>query len=126
MEYYKCLECGSTEFTQRADGTKMCKYCGSIVSQGTSEDFIAASSGAINKIDHALSSGKKNRYVAMLLAFFLGFIGGQYFYLRRFWIGGLCLLFCWTYIPCIWGIVHAIILLSMSEYDFNIKYNSSK
>ena len=66
----------------------------------------------------------KNKTTAALLSFFLGFFGVQKFYLGQGGKGILYVLFCWTYIPYFLSIIEGIILLTMSEHDFNLKYNS--
>jgi TM2 domain-containing membrane protein YozV len=65
----------------------------------------------------------KNKTTAGLLAIFLGGIGVHKFYLGRGGIGILYLLFCWTFIPAFVAFIDAIILFSMSESEFNVKYN---
>jgi TM2 domain-containing membrane protein YozV len=65
----------------------------------------------------------KSRATAAILAFVLSFIGGHNFYLGRTGRGVLSILFCWTYIPTIVSIIDAIILLTMSDQQFNVRYN---
>jgi TM2 domain-containing membrane protein YozV len=65
----------------------------------------------------------KNRGIAVLLAIFLGFIGMQHFYLGNVSYGMLSLLFCWTGIPFLLGIIHAFILWGMGERRFQNKYS---
>ena len=60
----------------------------------------------------------KNRFVAMLLAFFLGGLGIQHFYMGNKVLGILSLVFCWTYIPSLIGFVHAIMLFMMTDDKF--------
>jgi len=66
----------------------------------------------------------RNKTTAALLAFFLGGFGGQYFYLGRVGAGIACILFCWTFIPCIIAFYHFIKFLTMSEDTFNLEYNA--
>jgi TM2 domain-containing membrane protein YozV len=66
----------------------------------------------------------RNKTTAALLAFFLGGFGGQYFYLGRVGAGIACILFCWTFIPCIIAFYHFIKFLIMSEDKFNLEYNT--
>jgi len=68
----------------------------------------------------------KNRTTAALLAFFLGGIGGQYFYLGRTLAGILCLVFFWTFIPCIIALYHTIKFLTMTDEVFNLEYNQGQ
>lgn len=64
----------------------------------------------------------KNRYIAALLAFFLGGLGVHKFYLGK-WTGIFYLALCWTYIPSIIALVEAILYLVNGEETFNEKYN---
>ena len=65
----------------------------------------------------------KNKIVAALLAFFLGGFGIHKFYLGQIFKGFIYLIFCWTLIPAIVAFFEFIILLVMSEEDFNKRYN---
>lgn len=64
-----------------------------------------------------------DRYTAVLLAFFLGWIGGHKFYLGRMISGGVYLFFCWSLIPALIAIIEGIIYLSMSDENFQRKYS---
>ena len=66
----------------------------------------------------------RNKTTAAVLAFFLGGVGGQYFYLGRVAAGIACLLFCWTFIPCFIALYHFIKFLTMSDTAFDQQYNS--
>lgn len=66
----------------------------------------------------------RNKTTAALLAFFLGGLGGHKFYLGQSGMGFLYLLFFWTFIPAIIAFIEFFVLLSMSEADFNRKYNA--
>ncbi len=68
-------------------------------------------------------STMKSKMTAGLLAFFVGGLGVHKFYLGENGIGVVYLLFCWTGIPAIIAFIEAIILLTMSDEDFNAKYN---
>ena len=65
----------------------------------------------------------KSKFVAALLAFFVGGLGIHKFYLGKPGWGILYLIFCWTFVPAIIAFIEAIIFLCMSEADFNRKYN---
>jgi len=65
----------------------------------------------------------KNRTTAALIAFFLGGIGGQYFYLGKTGKGFAALIFCWTFIPAFIALYHFIKFLTMSDEAFNQEYN---
>ena len=64
----------------------------------------------------------KSKVAAGLLAIFLGGLGIHKFYLGRPGMGILYLLFCWTYIPEIIGVIEVIIYLTASDEKFYYKY----
>lgn len=64
----------------------------------------------------------KNRIVAGLLAVFLGGLGIHKFYLGQSGTGILYLVFFWTGIPWILGIIDGVVLLMMSDQQFMDKY----
>jgi TM2 domain-containing membrane protein YozV len=68
----------------------------------------------------------KSKTTAALLAFFLGGLGIHKFYLGQSGAGIIYLLFCWTFIPGIIAFFEFILLLVMSDHDFNVKYNHSQ
>lgn len=65
----------------------------------------------------------KSKETTIILAFFLGGIGIHRFYLGQVWKGILCILFCWTYIPLIIGLIDVIVFATMSKEKFDSKYN---
>lgn len=65
----------------------------------------------------------KSKVVAAVLAWFLGGFGVHRFYLGQVGKGLLYLLFCWTFIPFFVAFIDFIIFLTMSEKNFNFKYN---
>jgi TM2 domain-containing membrane protein YozV len=64
----------------------------------------------------------KSKVAAGLLGIFLGGIGVHKFYLGRVGMGIVYILFCWTCIPAIIGLVEGIIYLTCSDEDFYYKY----
>ena len=64
----------------------------------------------------------KNKYVAGILAILLGDLGIHKFYLGRIGSGILYLLFCWTGIPAIIGLIEGIIYLCTDDDTFQVKY----
>ena len=64
----------------------------------------------------------KSRKVAALLAIFLGYIGIQRFYLRQYLLGVLFILFSWTYIPAIVGLIEGVVLLLSNDEKFESNY----
>jgi len=68
-------------------------------------------------------SGGRTKVAAALFAFLLGGIGGHKFYLGSTGLGILYLVFCWTFIPAMIAFIEGIIYLTMSDIDFDRKYN---
>ena len=64
----------------------------------------------------------KSRATAGFLALFLGGLGIHKFYLGQPVMGILYILFCWTWIPLILGLIEAIVYFSMSDEKFQAKY----
>ena len=62
------------------------------------------------------------RIAFALFAIFLGGIGVHKFYVKEHGWGIIYLLFCWTYIPAILGIIEGIIALSSTDKEFCEKY----
>ena len=73
----------------------------------------------------AVAPNGKSKLAAALLALFLGGIGIHTFYLGSVGGGIAYLLLCWTFIPAIIGFIEGILLLVMSENDFNKKYGNA-
>jgi TM2 domain-containing membrane protein YozV len=61
---------------------------------------------------------KKDKTVAALLAFFLGWIGIHKFYMNQIGSGVMYLLFCWTGIPAILAFIEFIMYLVDSDESF--------
>ncbi len=74
---------------------------------------------------NAIAPNGKSKLAAALFALFLGGIGIHKFYLGRIGWGVVYLLLCWTFIPAIVGFIEGIILLIMSDVDFNKKYGGA-
>ncbi len=64
----------------------------------------------------------KNKYVAGILAILLGDLGIHKFYLGKIGWGIVYLLFYWTGIPAIVGLIEGIIYLCTDEETFQVKY----
>lgn len=67
---------------------------------------------------------RKKRVTAAVLAFLLGGAGAHKFYLGQIGLGILYLAFCWTFIPAIMALVEFVIYISMSDEEFERKYNA--
>ena len=64
----------------------------------------------------------KSKIAAGILGILLGGLGVHKFYLGKIGLGVLYLLFFWTGIPGIIGLIEGIIYLTMSDEDFRAKY----
>ncbi len=73
-------------------------------------------------------TGEKYRYksTATVLSFFFGALGFQKFYLGEKNKGVYSILFCWTFIPLLIGLIDFIKLAVMKEKKFNDLYNWGK
>lgn len=65
----------------------------------------------------------KDKVAAGVLGILLGGLGIHKFYLGQPGMGILYILFCWTSIPSIIGLIEGILYLTSSNEDFNRKYN---
>lgn len=65
----------------------------------------------------------KSKSVAAILAIFVGGLGIHKFYLGKILPGIIYLVLCWTCIPAIIAFIEGIIFITMSESEFNRKYN---
>jgi TM2 domain-containing membrane protein YozV len=65
----------------------------------------------------------RNKSTAGILALFFGGVGIHKFYLGRGLQGLAYFLFCWTFIPAVVALIDAIVLFTMSDADFDRKYN---
>ena len=74
---------------------------------------------------YRISTKPKKKLVAILLAFFLGSIGGHKFYLDRKGQGAMYAMFSFTFIPLIVGIIEVSRYILMSQDEFNDRYNNS-
>ena len=66
----------------------------------------------------------KNRITASIFALLLSTFGVHHFYLGKIGSGVLDILFCWTGIPQLIGFVQGIIWLTMTDEEFNKKFNN--
>ncbi|WP_419882680.1 TM2 domain-containing protein [Peribacillus sp. B-H-3] len=68
----------------------------------------------------------KSKVAAGVLGILLGNFGVHKFYLGKIGMGILYLVFCWTGIPGIIGLIEGIIYLCKSDEEFNAKYNQKQ
>lgn len=65
----------------------------------------------------------KDKTTAGVLGILLGGLGAHKFYLGQTGAGIVYLLFCWTFIPAIIGLIEGISYLSMSQGQFDARHN---
>lgn len=87
---------------------------------GAAASSSAAASAAVGPQGFLI--GTKSKTTAVLLAFFLGGIGAHKFYLGQWFWGLLYLVFCWTGVPAIIGIIEALNYAFMSQQTFYRRY----
>ena len=64
----------------------------------------------------------KSKTVAGILGIFFGGLGFHKFYLGKVGTGIMYLIFCWTGIPSVVGLIEGIMYLTKSDYEFALKY----
>jgi TM2 domain-containing membrane protein YozV len=68
-----------------------------------------------------MSSGR-NRMAAALFALLLGGLGAHKFYLGSIFLGVVYLVFFWTAVPALIGLIEGVYYLTMSDNEFARKY----
>lgn len=141
-----CVACGKficSECNTEISGKNHCKSCVSKVVEESQrkieklEDgkqqapMVFMNAGGASSSSSSSSSGHpqaliplKNKIVAAILAIFFGSFGIHKFYLGKIGQGLLYLVFCWTGIPGLLGIIEGIIYLLTSEHSFALKYGA--
>lgn len=146
MDNIVCPSCGGQKATQINEQEYRCEYCGHTFrptiprpvcnpQQSSSQPNYqqpyqpqpvfqqpSQSQPAFNPVSESETTGGKSRIAAAILAIVIGGLGIHHFYLGNTGRGILYLLFCWTYIPSIIGLVEGIIYLTQSDEEFASKY----
>lgn len=136
-----CPNCGGNQSSSLGDGKFKCLYCGSPFEvkeekpqveperhQTTSGQpqviYVQAPTQPAYEQPRAVYiKSQKSKGTAVLLTFFLGSLGIQWFYLNNTLLGVLSILFCWTWIPAIVSFFQFFYLLFMSSESFDANYN---
>jgi TM2 domain-containing membrane protein YozV len=87
----------------------------------SSSSSASASSSGNGGYGHA--SYTKSKVVAGILGILLGGLGAHKFYLGKWGQGLLYLVFCWTYIPSLIGLIEGIRYLISNDEDFARKHD---
>lgn len=120
----QCPQCG----TDNRNGVTTCVVCGSdlIGQQKMNIPNIETPNVVINNQYSQYSTipvSTKSKSTAGILAILLGSFGAHKFYLSNAGMGILYLIFCWTGVPGVVGIIEGIVYLTMSDHDFAVKYH---
>lgn len=126
-----CPQCGAP----LADGVKSCSYCGEAISQNNNQaqyqqpqyqqpmyqqpvvqNFYQQPANGIDP-----SWPIKSKIAAGILAILLGGWGIHKFYLGKVGMGIVYILFCWTGIPSLVGLIEGIIYLTSNDHNFQVK-----
>jgi TM2 domain-containing membrane protein YozV len=116
-----CIQCGSSLDA----GAAFCKSCGAKVGGQTQSDNQTQNNQYSWQQAAPASSAypsDKNKIAAGVLAILLGGLGVHKFYLGQIGMGILYILFCWTSIPSIIGLIEGIIYLTSTDEQFYTKY----
>lgn len=97
--------------------TKFCTECGK---QLNIKAEICPGCGV--RVATAKSGRSEIKLTLVLLTFFLGGLGAHKFYTKKYLIGFLYILFCWTGIPSIIALIEFIIYLTKSEQELQAKF----
>jgi TM2 domain-containing membrane protein YozV len=95
-----------------------CKDCDKEISQNAVSCPKCGSPVAGNEPPITKLAIHKSKSMAVVLALILGGLGMHKFYLGQPGIGFIYLIFCWTFIPSILGVIEAILYLFHSEEKF--------
>ena len=118
-----CSSCGAP----LDEGTKFCGKCGA--AQGGAQQTAPPAQNynpppQRNYNPQARSGSRKDKTTAGILGIILGGIGAHKFYLGNTTKGIIYLLACWTAVPALVGLVEGIKYLTMSQEEFDAKYNN--
>ncbi|HTG00120.1 MAG TPA: NINE protein [Nitrospirota bacterium] len=114
-----------SEPAQKGADEKYCTDCGSLIKARAE---ICPKCGVRQmpppSIFTTTAPNGKNKLAAALFAIVLGGFGIHKFYLGSIGWGIAYLLFCWTFVPSIVGFIEGVLLLVMSDAEFNRKYGA--
>ncbi len=122
-----CPDCAREPEVELPSALVPCKACGHLVSPRASScphcgDPIAPLPAVAPPPPPPPARPHHRRGVAAALALFLGGLGVHKFYLHRPGLGLLYLLFSWTLIPSVVGVVEAIMYAFSSDEEFERRF----
>ncbi len=126
-----CNQCGSVLGGENA---KFCSYCGNTIASNPAPEVTSRPQQQANTQTQyapptqaqgfqpaphpAAPEDEKSRIVAGILALVVGGLGIHKFYLGKGENAILYLLFCWTGIPSLFGLIEGIMYLTESDEEF--------
>lgn len=118
-----CPQCGAPV----QEGVSKCEYCGASIAQAAQPVQQTQPQQVVYVQQNTVNSERagwpvKSKVVAGILAILLGSLGIHKFYLGQSGKGILYILFCWTYIPSILGLIEGITILCADDEKFQTKY----
>jgi len=112
-----------TEAQPKAADEKFCSECGAIIKAKAEicpkcgvRQFPPPNAWA------GIAPNGKSKLLAGLLALILGGLGVHKFYLGQISWGVVYAIFFWTAVPAVVGFIEGIMLLAMTQEEFNEKY----
>lgn len=109
----------SAQEQSKGPDEQFCSSCGEVIKK---EAEICPECG-VSQTESTDTSAGPDRTTAALLAIFLGGLGVHKFYMGDTGMGILYLVFCWTFIPAIVGLIEGIIYLTKSDEEFAQTYS---
>ncbi len=118
-----CPNCG----TNLEGDAKFCASCGYEISpksinQERDQEYNSTDNAIEPEIVRTPGKPIKERMVAGILAILLGGFGVHKFYLDDMNMGLIYLLFCWTGIPQIIGLIEGVMYLTTTDEEFQERY----
>ena len=118
-----CPNCG----TNLEEGAKFCASCGYEISprsinQERDQEYYTNNNAIEPEIVGSPANLVKDRMVAGIFAILLGTFGIHKFYLNDMGMGVLYLLFFWSGIPSLVGLIEGILYLTATDEEFQEKY----
>lgn len=96
-----------------------CRGCGSAIHETA---HACPKCGAPQHSAGSARSSGRSREVAALLALLLGGVGAHKFYLGSIFLGIVYLVFFWTAVPALIGLIEGVYYLTLSNEEFARKY----
>ncbi len=107
-----CIQCGA----KIDPNAVFCQACGAKISSSSQPQ------PQYTPTQNSTAYSDKNKVAAGVLAILLGGLGVHKFYLGQIGMGIIYILFCWTSIPSIIGLIEGILYLTSTDEQFQAKY----